>query len=51
MTHRTSKIHTSPMHHGDQDWLDKSAIHGALQLYLDFINLFMFLLQFMGNRE
>jgi FtsH-binding integral membrane protein len=28
-----------------------SAIMGALQLYLDFINLFMFLLQFMGNRE
>ena len=29
----------------------KSAIMGALNLYLDFINLFMFLLQFMGNRE
>jgi len=24
---------------------------GALNLYLDFINLFMFLLQFLGNRE
>jgi FtsH-binding integral membrane protein len=24
---------------------------GALTLYLDFINLFMFLLQFMGNRK
>jgi len=24
---------------------------GALSLYLDFINMFMFLLQFMGNRE
>jgi len=31
--------------------LGKAAIMGALQLYLDFINLFMFLLQFMGNRE
>ncbi len=29
----------------------KSAISGALRLYLDFINLFMFLLQFMGNRQ
>ncbi|MGR3757653.1 MAG: Bax inhibitor-1/YccA family protein [Tranquillimonas sp.] len=35
----------------DQEWLAKSAIMGALSLYLDFINLFMFLLQFMGNRE
>ncbi len=35
----------------DQDWLGKSAIMGALRLYLDFINMFMFLLQFMGNRE
>ncbi|AHM04420.1 membrane protein [Roseibacterium elongatum DSM 19469] len=37
--------------YGDQEWLDKSAIMGALRLYLDFINLFMFLLQFLGNRE
>jgi len=36
---------------GDQDWLQKSAIMGALQLYLDFLNLFMFLLQFMGDRR
>ena len=36
---------------GDQDWLGKSAIMGALRLYLDFINMFMFLLSFMGNRE
>ncbi len=36
---------------GDQDWLGKSAIMGALRLYLDFINMFMFLLNFMGNRE
>jgi hypothetical protein len=35
----------------DQEWLAKSAIMGALNLYLDFINMFMFLLQFMGNRE
>ncbi|MES2666944.1 MAG: Bax inhibitor-1/YccA family protein [Pseudomonadota bacterium] len=36
---------------GDQEWLGKSAIMGALSLYLDFINMFMFLLNFMGNRE
>lgn len=29
----------------------KYAIHGALSLYLDFINLFMFLLHFMGGRD
>jgi uncharacterized protein len=29
----------------------RKAIMGALTLYLDFINLFMFLLRFMGNRE
>ncbi|WP_299359090.1 Bax inhibitor-1/YccA family protein [uncultured Paracoccus sp.] len=35
----------------DREFLGKSAIMGALTLYLDFLNLFMFLLQFMGNRE
>jgi FtsH-binding integral membrane protein len=29
----------------------QKAIMGALRLYLDFINLFMFLLQFLGNRR
>jgi len=38
-------------HAMDQEWLDKSAIMGSLKLYLDFINLFMFLLQFMGDRR
>ena len=37
--------------HGDQEWLGKAAIMGALSLYLDFINMFMFLLQLLGNRE
>jgi FtsH-binding integral membrane protein len=36
---------------GDSEWMAKSAIMGALRLYLDFINMFMFLLQLMGNRE
>ena len=30
---------------------EKKAIMGALTLYLDFINMFQFLLQFMGSRE
>ncbi|MEM9319258.1 MAG: Bax inhibitor-1/YccA family protein [Pseudomonadota bacterium] len=37
--------------HGDQDWLDKAAISGALNLYLDFLNMFQFLLMFLGQQE
>jgi len=29
----------------------KKAIMGALALYLDFLNLFLFMLQFMGQRR
>ena len=50
----TQKIKTEDLahaHHGDSEWLGKSAIMGALSLYLDFINMFMFLLQIFGNRE
>jgi uncharacterized protein len=31
--------------------MGKKAIMGALNLYMDFINLFLFLLRFLGNRE
>ncbi len=37
--------------YGDQEWLGKAAIMGALNLYLDFINMFMFLLRFMGDNR
>ncbi|PJE29023.1 hypothetical protein SAMN06297129_1111 [Pseudooceanicola antarcticus] len=50
----TQKIKVTYLQHahsGDSEWLGKAAIMGALSLYLDFINLFMFLLQFLGNRE
>ena len=50
----TQKIKTDYIAHAhamDEEWLAKSAIMGALNLYLDFINLFMFLLQLLGNRE
>ncbi len=36
---------------GDQDWLDKAAIDGALSLYISFLNMFQFLLMFMGQQE
>ncbi len=48
----TQKIKVEYVQHatyGDQEWLGKSAVMGALTLYLDFINMFMFLLQFMGQ--
>ncbi|OIQ45952.1 MAG: hypothetical protein BM558_01800 [Roseobacter sp. MedPE-SW] len=50
----TQKIKTTYLemaHSGDQEWLGKAAIMGALSLYLDFINLFVMLLQLLGNRE
>jgi uncharacterized protein len=50
----TQNIKTTYLQHaqmGDSDWLGKSAIMGALNLYMNFINLFMFLLQFLGNRD
>ncbi len=50
----TQKIKTTYLemaHSGDQEALGKAAIMGALSLYLDFINMFMFLLQLLGNRE
>ena len=31
--------------------MGKTVIMGALNLYLDFINMFQFLLAFMGNRD
>jgi FtsH-binding integral membrane protein len=36
---------------GGEAYLEKGAVMGALRLYLDFINMFMFLLQLLGNRE
>ena len=50
----TQKIKTTYLQmagSGDQEWLGKAAIMGALSLYLDFINMFMMLLSLFGNRE
>jgi FtsH-binding integral membrane protein len=35
----------------DGEMAGKKSIMGALRLYLDFVNLFLFLLRFMGNRR
>jgi FtsH-binding integral membrane protein len=33
------------------DFMGKAVIMGALNLYLDFVNMFQFLLSILGNRE
>ena len=38
-------------HVAGTDMMGKTVIMGALTLYLDFINMFQFLLSFMGSRE
>lgn len=50
-TQRLKNEYIQMAHYGDTDWLAKSAIMGALSLYLNFLNMFMFLLSFMGSRE
>lgn len=50
-TQRIKNTYLEMAHSGDQEWLGKAAIMGALSLYLDFINLFVMLLQLLGNRE
>ena len=47
----TQKIKSMYFQLQGSDFLGKSAILGALSLYLDFINMLQFLLMFMGNRE
>ncbi|WP_333713481.1 Bax inhibitor-1/YccA family protein [Yoonia sp.] len=50
-TQRIKSEYVAHAQHGDQEWLGKAAIMGALNLYLNFINMFMFLLQLFGNRD
>ncbi|MDQ7080684.1 MAG: Bax inhibitor-1/YccA family protein [Paracoccaceae bacterium] len=50
-TQKIKNTYVVHAHNGDSEWLGKSAIMGALNLYLDFLNMFMFLLQFLGNRN
>jgi FtsH-binding integral membrane protein len=50
-TQRIKTDYVSHAAHSDEEWLAKSAIMGALSLYINFINMFMMLLQLFGNRE
>lgn len=47
----TQKIKEMYYELDDSEVMGRKAIMGALSLYLDFINLFSFLLNFMGDRE
>jgi len=47
----TQRIKEEYAAHLDHESLGKMALMGALSLYLDFVNLFTFLLHFLGQRE
>ncbi len=48
-TQKIKSIYFAVAGHGEA--MAKSAVIGALNLYIDFINMFLFLLRFMGNRR
>jgi hypothetical protein len=48
-TQKIKSIYFSVAGHGEA--MAKTAVMGALNLYIDFINMFLFLLRFMGNRR
>jgi FtsH-binding integral membrane protein len=47
----TQRIKSMYAYVAGSDMMGKSVVMGALNLYLDFINMFLFLLRFMGNRN
>ncbi len=47
----TQKIKSMYSYVAGTDMMGKTVIMGALSLYLDFINMFQFLLSFLGNRD
>ncbi len=48
-TQNLKRMASAPEIQGDQAMLAKFAIYGALSLYINFINIFLFLLQLMGG--
>jgi FtsH-binding integral membrane protein len=47
----TQRIKETYSEHMDGEMTKKTAIHGALRLYLDFINLFIMLMHLLGNNR
>ena len=50
-TQKIKNTYIQMARNGQSEWIEKSAIMGALSLYLDFLNMFMFLLHLFGNRN
>jgi FtsH-binding integral membrane protein len=47
----TQRLKEEYVHLRGTEYIGKAVIMGALNLYLDFINMFTFLLRFLGNRD
>jgi FtsH-binding integral membrane protein len=47
----TQRIKSMYQYVAGTDMVGKTVVMGALSLYLDFINMFQFLLSFLGSRE
>jgi FtsH-binding integral membrane protein len=47
----TQKLKAQYTHVRGTEWAGKAVVLGALNLYLDFINMFLFLLRFMGSQR
>ena len=47
----TQRIKSMYSYVAGTDFAGKAVVMGALQLYLDFVNMFMFLLQLFGGRR
>ena len=50
-TQRIKRMTATALQQGDDEFESRLGILGALSLYLDFINLFLFLLQVGGRRR
>jgi len=50
-TQKIKSVYLQMAESGQQEFMGKAAIMGALSLYLDFINMFLFMLQLFGNRD
>ena len=47
----TQRLKNEYSYYRGTEWAGKAIVLGALSLYLDFINMFLFLLRFMGSRD
>jgi hypothetical protein len=50
-TQRIKNTYIQMAQNGQSEWIEKSAILGALSLYINFLQMFIFLLHLFGNRN